>query len=429
MRDVLLLVVVLALLPFCVARPYIGLLVWSWLGYMNPHKLTWGFAFNFPFVQLVAVATILGLVLSREPKRIPLNALTITWLLFVAWMGLTTIYALNTEDSGDYWMRVIKIQVMVLITLMVVNDRQRIDWLVWVIAGSIGFYGLKGGVFTVLTGGENRVWGPEGTFIGGNNEVAFALVVIFPLIYYLFTVTTHVWLRRILIAAMVLCGLAILGSYSRGALLAILAMLAVLWLKAGARLWVLPIIVVAGALAFTFMPEQWLERMGTISSYQRDGSALGRINAWWFAFNLANDRPLLGGGFKTFTPELFKLYAPNPTDVHDAHSIFFQVLGEQGYVGLILFLTMGALIAVTASSIIRSCRGVQDLAWAARLAAMLQVSFVGYAVGGSFLGLAYFDLPYQLMALLVVLNVVVRQKLRAMSAALAPGVQAATVYD
>jgi probable O-glycosylation ligase (exosortase A-associated) len=429
MRDVLLLVVVLGLLPFCAARPYIGLLVWSWLGYMNPHKLTWGFAFNFPFVQLVAVATLLGLVLSREPKRMPLNALTITWLMFVAWMGLTTIFALNQEDAGDYWMRVIKIQVMVLITLMVVNDRQRIEWLVWVIAGSIGFYGLKGGVFTILTGGENRVWGPEGTFIGGNNEVAFALVVIFPLIYYLFTVTTHVWLRRILIAAMVLCGLAILGSYSRGALLAIVAMLAVLWLKAGARLWVLPVIVVAGALAFTFMPEQWLERMGTISSYQRDGSALGRINAWWFAFDLANDRPLLGGGFKTFTPELFKLYAPNPTDVHDAHSIFFQVLGEQGYVGFALFLTMGILIALTASSIIRACRGVEELAWAARLAAMLQVSFVGYAVGGSFLGLAYFDLPYQLMALLVVLNVVVRQKLRAMSAAPAPGVQAATVYD
>jgi probable O-glycosylation ligase (exosortase A-associated) len=428
-RDLGLLVFVVGMLPFCVARPYIGLLMWSWLGYMNPHKLTWGFAFNFPFVQLVAAATILGLFLSREPKRVPWNGLTITWVIFVAWMSLTTLFALNPDEASDYWLRVIKIQAMVLVTLMVVNDRQRIEWLVWVIAGSIGFYGLKGGVFTILTGGENRVWGPEGTFIGGNNEVAFALVVIFPLIYYLFTVTTHVWLRRILIASMVLCGLAILGSYSRGALLAIVAMLAVLWLKAGARLWVLPVIVGAGLLAFTFMPEKWLERMGTISTYQADGSAMGRINAWWFAFNLANDRPLIGGGFKTFMSDLFKIYAPNPTDVHDAHSIFFQVLGEHGYVGLLLFLTMGVLIAVTGSSTIRACRGVTELAWAARLAAMLQVSFVGYAVGGAFLGLAYFDLPYQLMALVVVLNVVVRQKLRALNAALPHGVRAATVYD
>ena len=429
MRDLTLFIFVFATLPFCVMRPYVGLLMWSWLGYMNPHRLAYGPAHNFPFVMLVAAATLLGLLFSREPKRMPWNALTVTWILFVVWISITTMFALNSDDAVEYWQRVIKIQAMVLVTLLVITDKRRIDWLVWVVAGSIAFYGVKGGLFTIAKGGQNRVWGPDGSFIEGNNEVALALVVTVPLIYYLYTITTRVWVRRALLGVMGLCGLAILGSYSRGALVAVLAMLALLWLKAGARLWVLPLIVVVAGLGMAFMPEQWTARMSTIEDSRLDTSALGRINAWWFAYHLANDRPAVGGGFKTFQAPQFAIYAPDPQDVHDAHSIYFQVLGEQGYVGLALFLTLAVLIALTGSSIIRATRRVEDLKWAAQLAAMLQVSFAGYAVGGAFLGLAYFDLPYQLMALMVVLKVIVSQHLRVLATAPRPVAHTATVYD
>ncbi len=81
--------------------------------------------------------------------------------------------------------------------------------------------------------------------------------------------------------------------------------------------------------------------MWTIRDYQEDSSSMGRINAWHFAANLAADRPVVGGGFQVFTPELFQKYAPNPTDFHDAHSIYFESLAEQGYVGLALFVLIG----------------------------------------------------------------------------------------
>jgi probable O-glycosylation ligase (exosortase A-associated) len=139
---------------------------------------------------------------------------------------------------------------------------------------------------------------------------------------------------------------------------------------------------------------------------------MGRINAWRFAFNLASDHPIVGGGFQTFTPELFLVYAPNPTKFHDAHSIFFEVLAEQGYVGLLLFLIMGLLTVLMAGRTIRLARGREDLQWASLLAGMLQVSLVGYVVGGTFLGLAYFDLPYSLLALVVATHGVVVRELR-----------------
>jgi putative inorganic carbon (hco3(-)) transporter len=120
----------------------------------------------------------------------------------------------------------------------------------------------------------------------------------------------------------------------------------------------------------------------------------------------------VGGGLHTFTPELFRVYAPNPDKFHDAHSIFFEVLGEQGYVGLVLFLLMGLLTLLLASRTIRLAKGREDLQWAALLAGMLQVSLVGYVVGGLFLGLAYFDLPYSLLALVVATHGVVQKDLR-----------------
>ena len=137
---------------------------------------------------------------------------------------------------------------------------------------------------------------------------------------------------------------------------------------------------------------------------------MGRLNAWWMAWNLARDR-FLGGGFEVITPELFARYAPNPLDLHAAHSIYFQILGEHGFVGLALFLLLWFLTWRRAGLVLRAAKGNQELVWAGRLAAMIQVSLVGYFVGGAFLSLAYFDLPYDLMVLVVAAHACIQKQL------------------
>ena len=138
---------------------------------------------------------------------------------------------------------------------------------------------------------------------------------------------------------------------------------------------------------------------------------MGRINAWHFAFNLALDRPLIGGGFGAFDRRLFRIYAPEPENFHDAHSIYFEVLGEQGFVGLGLFLLLLFLAWRSGSKIIRLTKDREDMVWANNLAAMVQVSLAGYIVGGAFLGLAYFDLLYHLIAILVLTKTVINKQL------------------
>jgi probable O-glycosylation ligase (exosortase A-associated) len=154
-------------------------------------------------------------------------------------------------------------------------------------------------------------------------------------------------------------------------------------------------------IAIGVMPDRWSTRMNTISTYDQDSSAMGRINAWHAAFNLANDRPFLGGGYEYSSIKTFAKYAPNPVDLHSAHSAYFQVLGEHGYIGLLLFLSIGVSAWLTARRIIAGVGGRQEHQWAASLARALQVSAVGYAVGGVFLDVGYWDLIYYEVMILV----------------------------
>ena len=412
MRDLIVTLIVFGTLPYVLTRPYIGVLLYSWLSYMNPHRLTWGFAYNFPFAAISAVAVFIGLILSKEKKKLPITPVTVVWMIFVFWTCVTTYFAFKPEVSVIELMRSLKIQAMILVTLMLINTKERLFQLTWVIAGSFAFFGVKGGIFTILTGGSYRVWGPPGSFVEGNNELALALIMVLPLIRFLQSQIENKWLKRALIVIIILCCFSILSSYSRGAFLAGTVMILFLWIKGNKKVITGTVITLLCVVAFTFMPQQWFERMDTISTYQQDESAMGRVNSWWFAFNLANDHPLVGGGFQTFSRDLFYIYAPIPEDHHDSHSIYFEVLAEQGYVGLLLFLLMWFLTLRTGRWIIKNTRGRKELKWACDFAAMLQVSLIAYAVGGAFLGLAYFDLPYHLMAMMVITRVIVQDAIK-----------------
>jgi probable O-glycosylation ligase (exosortase A-associated) len=153
--------------------------------------------------------------------------------------------------------------------------------------------------------------------------------------------------------------------------------------------------------AYYFMPESWHARMETIKTYKHDQSAEGRINAWWTAYHVAVARPIVGGGAGMFVPWVFWKYAPDPSNVHDAHSIYFETLGEQGFVGLFLFLLLGFLALSGARRIVRETKDEPRLFWMRDLASMVHVSLISYAASGAFLGLAYFDFYYDLLAVLV----------------------------
>jgi probable O-glycosylation ligase (exosortase A-associated) len=411
MRDALLALLLFGSVPVILRYTWVGVLVWSWLSYMNPHRLAYGFAYSFDWTELIAVTTLISVFFSTEKKKIPWTSVTTLWLVFIAWTSLTTLFALNSASAMTEWDRFIKTSLLMVMTLICIRTRKQLTWLIWVIAASIGFYGVKGGIFTIMTGGGFLVLGPPSSFISGNNEVAFALIIILPLMRYLQVQSESRWIRLGMMGVMGLSAAAIAGSHSRGALVAGSAMVFMLWWR-GRRKVLFGTVMVVGLIALLlFMPPAWFERMASIKDYKEDGSAMGRMNAWAFAYNLAADRPIVGGGFRTFTPSLFLVYAPSPTNFHDAHSIYFEVLGEHGFIGLGLFLWLGLSTFLAPQRIRRETSKRPDLVWAYDLAGMIQVCMIGYAVGGVFLGLAYFDLYYHLIAMVLITQAIVVQSL------------------
>jgi putative inorganic carbon (HCO3(-)) transporter len=407
MRDVLVTAIVLGALPFALRRPWIGVILWTWLSIMNPHRLTWGFAYDAQFAAMAAGATMLGLFFTRDKVQLPRSGVVYMLIAFVSWMVITTVFAMYPGDSLTQLEKVLKIQLMTLVALAVLHEKQHIQMFIWINAFSIGFFGFKGGLYTIATAGGGRVWGPGG-FIGGNNEIGLAMLVVIPLLYYLYLSTTRRWIRYGLIVTMVLSAIAVLGTQSRGAFLAIIGMAGFLWWRSPRKLLPGVAIVLAGILALAVMS---VARMETIKTYQEDSSAMGRLYAWATAVNVANSRPF-GAGFAMYEQAVANRYGagftfgglinPKVLAARAAHSIYFQVLGEHGWIGLFLFLALWVLAWRRANRLRVSSRGNREMQWVHQLASMSQVALVGYAIGGAFLSLAYFDLPYNILVMIIV---------------------------
>ena len=222
MRDIALTLIFISFIVFVFARPYIGIYIWTWLSLMNPHRLTYGFAFGFPFAQITAIVTLIAMLASDEPKRIPWTRETVLLLLFILWMLFTTVFAFYPHLAWEQWGKVWKIMFMIYVTLILINTRQKLDWMVWVIVLSLGLYGVKGGIFTIATAGAFRVQGPLGSFIAGNNEIALALIMIIPLMRYLQLQAESIWIRHGLAVSMLLTGIAAIGDGRKDAMFFVL---------------------------------------------------------------------------------------------------------------------------------------------------------------------------------------------------------------
>ncbi|MFO1431488.1 MAG: putative O-glycosylation ligase, exosortase A system-associated [Candidatus Competibacteraceae bacterium] len=421
LRDLLVFAIVFGFLPRVFSKPHIGILLWSWLSYMNPHRISWGLAMNFPFAQIVAIGTMIGMLFSKETKRVPLTGLTVLWMTYIIWMCITTLFAMFPDAAYEQLIKVLKIQLVTFFTIMLMGSKERLNMLVWIIVVSLGYYGIKGGIFTLQTGGNFHVWGPPNTFISDNNNLAVALVMILPLMNYLRINSQNRWIRQGLLISLLLTSVCVLGSQSRAALISGLSMAALLWLKTKNKLITAMAILLLIPMLFAFMPQSWHERMATIYTTDEEGnresSAHTRIIEWKMVLNLANHKPL-GAGFNPWSPLVYTLYSNDapPGFAAAAHSIYFGPLAEHGWIGLAMFVTILILAWRTGSRVIHQCRGHPDLEWLANLVRMVQLGLIAYCTGGAFHNLAYFDLPWHFVSIMVLARAITEEHSKATEA-------------
>lgn len=412
MRDYVLVFAIVAALGFTIAYPFAGVILWTWFTIQNPHQEAYSFSNALPLNLIIAIVTIGAWLLSRERKVPPSHFLVWMMLILLVWMTFNSFFAYAPDWSWPIWSRTWKIFALGLVAATMATNRVRIHALIWAIVISLFYYGVKGGIFTVMTGGTYHVLGPGHSIIEDNNQLALALLMSLPLANYLRLQSTNRFVRWILAAGMGLTLVSVVGSYSRGAIIALGALAVFWWFRSRNKILYL---VLAGVFAFavvTFMPDTFWDRVDTIQTAQDDASFHGRVVAWQVATNYANDHFPFGAGFYgPQLPGIFHSYFPKE-EAHAAHSIYFQVLGEHGYPGLLIYLAIIAGAFLTSSRIARAARGRDELIWAGQLALMIQTSLIAFCVGGAALSMAYYDVFILCVALLVPLGELVKSQTR-----------------
>jgi probable O-glycosylation ligase (exosortase A-associated) len=272
------------------------------------------------------------------------------------------------------------------------------------IAFSIGFLGAKRGLVGLVRGGIRYDDGPGG-FMSDNNSFALVLNMVLPLLIGIAVVEKEKILRVIAALMAVLSTVTILFTFSRGGLLTLCAVVPPLIWRSKHRLAVSGLMAVglAGFLFFTSdaFTQAYVERASTISDYEGDRSAIGRLNAWETSWRVFLDYPVFGVGPNNLQV-VHSRYSPEPERFRVSHNAYLQILSECGLPALLLFL---GVIASGWWSLGRLRKDTGE-PWVETYARMLQISILAYFVGSMFLNTAYSELIYQLVGMSVSLQVI-----------------------
>ncbi|WP_018866633.1 MULTISPECIES: putative O-glycosylation ligase, exosortase A system-associated [unclassified Thioalkalivibrio] len=424
MRDYLLALIVVVLVPLIVRYAWIGILAWFWVGLFAPQWNTWTFMRGAPLAQYVGGATLIALFLTKDRKPIPLTRETVMLFVLAGYLAMTSYFAVNSSGAWDFWIHFMKILLITFITPMLIYGERRVVWLLLVITASIAFYGFKGGLFAIQTGGAHHVLGPSGSYLSGNTYIGLAMLMILPLILATARMFDRRWAADLGIellnrfsrpigwfvyAVFWLTAIAILATHSRGAFVGLLAIIPFLFWKMQKK----GLMLLAGFVLVTVVgvtaPEPLVERWQTIQTYEEDNSAMMRIQSWGAAWNMAMERPLTGMGFRShhLGYDWYISYANFEGAWRHAlspHSVYFGLMQEHGFVGLGLFLMLMAFTFMTFNRIRRTARHRTGQTWLAEYAWALQIGLLGYLIAGAFLDVTYFNLLYAFVALAVIMR-------------------------
>ena len=423
MRDLLVLAVVLLLLPGAFRRPFVGLLLFSWLAYMRPQDLCWGFARTMRLSFLVGITMIIGWWANEQGRR-PFAR----WDFRSAALCVLTVFVTLSYLSARYWdqytnryfAEFLKIVVVALFTSGQVDSRQRLRVLLWTIALSLAFFGVKGGVFGIVSGGRPILRGPGG-LLEDNNDFALALVMNIPLLWYLGISERKLpWVKPCTQVAVALTIITIALTHSRGGFLALAATgLWIAWRSGKFIRAVLLLAALVGAFLLAVPPEV-LERLGSITATAGDSSIQARFRSWTVALAMIQGNPLLGVGMRNFLWR-YEEYSAIPLGAgqqsHVAHNSYLQIWAESGSLAFITYLLLLASVFVVCRRVYRIGRSRPDMQWAADYSRMIEATTIGFLVGAFFLNRGHFDLIYHWISLVTALGAIVAVALRSSSAA------------
>lgn len=394
MRDIAVLIFLSACIIASIRCAWHGVLALAIFSYMNPHAFAWGFVRTLPAYQILFLAVLITTIMSKERQPIPKDWRVPLFLLLWFYFFITTTQAYFPQLAWEKFWFVSKIYIPFAFTLLLINTRQKLYYLIITIGCSISFLAVKGGIFALKSGFAHRIYGPPGTQFYENNAFAIASLICLPLLLLWYRETPSQKIRYGIIASVPLIFSSVISSWSRGAFLTMGMLLLVLIWHSKRKFLVVPILFIAVSIAPSFLPESWFGRMNTIETYQTDQSAMSRIEAWSDGWHHTLQHPFVGAGFEGW----------RWVTKRDWHSAYVEMFSEHGFIAFAMWLSLILGTVISLSSLPKKVKNVEGMEWVANYSHMLRASIFAYMTGTLFLGLSYWDLLYHLIFIAVLVK-------------------------
>ena len=409
LHQALFLLLYFGLLPAIPFFPFIGVLLYHWLDYLPPDEVYTLTLFPGYLALITGALTFLGWLMV-EKKSWPRPALiALLMAVLLLWMNITFLSALAPDAAAFKWDRTVKVIGFAILTAQMLSTRARMEAYMWALVLSASYFAIPSAIKVIVSGGSGGIGEGEvvvaadGSFFGDRVTLSVVLAMTLPFVLYLRQHATLLpsrwaaWMKPIMLAIAGALLIALIGTFARTAIFAGGAAILMLGLRPRRKVFAVILTAAVIVLLLLIAPENWFERMNTITDYQNDASAMGRIAAWKWAWAMALKSPILGGGFGVFTLDAGSI--PGRPGWEEAHNIFFEVMAEHGFVGFGLFCCLIAAVYGTCSVIQKRTRATVSLLWASDLARATQISLVAFIAGGMFVSIATSPFLYILAAL------------------------------
>jgi probable O-glycosylation ligase (exosortase A-associated) len=416
MRDLLMLGVMLAWVPMAFMNSFIAFLLWLYTTLVSPSLYLYGFMQGFRYAFLFAGLT-LFLLMARKVKdrgKFVWDATSVLMIIFFCHAMLSA--ALSLQPNPSVVIRVedfLKSAPLALVLPFFLTSRWRIHATLLILVLGLGFHGVVDGLKVIASGGGHNIHGIGTASLNDNNLYAVGMVMLLPIYLYLIKYSSNKWVRIALIGGFLLTIMTVLGSNSRGGFLALAVVGFWYWVTSRRKFASMLLVLVLSFGIVQVAPDRWFDRISTIKTATEDTSFMNRVAAWRINLSVATTHPVFGGGFEAALNSWVwneHKYKPSPINIEMdlytpkvAHSIYFQVLGDLGFVGLFWYLLLlfnAFWTRYKAQLLAKQLAG--EWQWAADLSTATVLSLVAFMIGGAGVSLAYYELVFVLIMLVAV---------------------------
>ena len=428
MRDLAFIAFLLAFFAMGLKRPFLLVLAYLYIDIVSPQRLTYLLLNSVPISLIAFALAVGGWILAEDKRDTRVGARQVLIVVLMLYCWVTTINADFPAEALEKWGWVWKALIFAAFLPLTLRTRLRIEALLLFMILSASSIIIVGGIKTIASGGGgygtlNLMVDNNSGLYEGSTISAVAIAIIPVIIWFMSygTIFKPDWRVKIYCTALVFaCLLIPVGTSTRTGLLCIglLALLSIRTVKR--KIPYLMMLAVLGLAAVPFLPSTFTNRMNTIKTYDADTSALTRIAVWQWTIDYAERHPF-GGGFNAYLGNHIRFDVKSAGDDAGArvsvdqgrayHSAYFEMLGEQGYIGLALWLAINLIGVVRMEILRRRYRDPDgDFAWAGPLAAALQTGHLVYLLGAAFIAIAFQPFIYMLIGAQIGLDTYLTRK-------------------